>query len=342
MKRLLNTLYVTNPNAYLCKEDDNLLVRVDGERAMKLPFHLLENIVVFGFLGCSPALLGECSSRGITLAYLDERGRFLARVEGPISGNVLLRRSQYRWADDTCESLRLGQRFIAAKIRNCKVVVQRFRRDYPEEVSAHIDNVIGSLAEAEINALCAQTLDQLRGVEGDAAHCYFSHFPSMIRIEDFSSQFTGRVRRPPTDPVNALLSFFYSLLSREIVSACETVGLDPQVGFLHRDRPGRASLSLDVMEEMRPYVVDRFVLSLINRKQVDESDFIWQESGAVLLKDDSRKKVLGFWQDRKQELITHPYLEEKIKRGLLPYTQILLLARHIRGDLDDYPAFLWR
>lgn len=342
MKKLMNTLYVTNPEAYLHKEDDALAIRVDGKRAMHLPFHLLENIIVFGYLGCSPAVLGECAQRGISITFVDERGRFLARMEGPVSGNVILRRSQYRASDDPDTSLRLAKRFIAAKIHNTLVVLKRYMRDYPDDCSHRFVDTVESLKQQEKKVFGSDGLDHLRGLEGDAAHIYFSVFDELIRVKDPSMRFSGRSRRPPLDPANALLSLFYSILSRDIVSACESVGMDPQVGFLHRDRPGRASLALDIMEELRAYYVDRFALSLINRKQVSAKDFATVEGNGVFLRDEKRKEVLGLWQNRKQEQITHPYLKEKMALGLLPYIQVQLLSRFLRGDLDDYPAFLWR
>ena len=342
MKKLLNTLYVTNPDAYIHKEDDALAVRIDGERVMHLPFHLLENIVIFGYLGCSPAFFGECAQRGISIAFVSAEGRFLARMEGPVSGNVLLRRSQHRASDDSDISLRIAQRFIAAKIHNSLVVLQRYRRDYPDDCDERFIDALGSLKQQEQQVFSSVNADQLRGIEGDAAHMYFSVFSQLIRAEDDTMRFSGRSRRPPLDPANALLSFFYSIASREIVSGCEAVGLDPQIGFLHRDRPGRASLALDIMEELRAYYVDRFVLSLINRRQVRKEDFEGDRDSGVILCDQKRKEVLGLWQARKQEQITHPYLKEKVSLGLLPYIQVKLLSRFLRGDLDDYPAFLWR
>lgn len=341
MKKLLNTLYVTNPEAYVCKGDDALVVRVDGEKALQVPFHLLEGIVIFGYLGCSPAVLGACAERGITISFLDDAGRFLARVEGPVSGNVLLRRAQYRVSDDPDAALRLAQRFVAAKVRNARTVLQRCRRDYPDDAGNALDEAIEGLKLREAGAFSTVEADELRGVEGDAAHRYFSVFDRLLRVED-GFAFSGRTRRPPRDPVNALLSFFYSLLARDVASACETVGLDPQVGFFHRDRPGRASLALDVMEELRAWYVDRFVVSLINRRQVGGADFSSSEASGVVLTDAARKNALGLWQQRKQEQVMHPFLKEKVPVGLVPFLQVQLLARHLRGDLDDYPAFIWR
>lgn len=342
MKKLLNTLYVTDPEARLVKADDALSVLVDERRVLHVPFHLLDGIVLFGYRGLSASLLGACAERGIAVSLLDANGRFLARLEGPVSGNVLLRRGQYRMSDDEETALEVAKRFVEAKIVNERRVLERYRRDYPEEVDQAFKGEIEAL-QHQIDAISlATTADQLRGIEGDAAHGYFSVFDQMIRVDDPSLRFGGRSRRPPRDAINALLSFFYSMLSRDIASACETVGLDPQIGFFHRDRPGRASMALDLIEELRAPYVDRFVLSLVNRKQVRSGDFVKEEDGGVVLGDDARKIVLGLWQKRKQEVITHPFLKEKMPMGLLPFMQVQLFARYLRGDLDGYPAFLWR
>lgn len=342
MKKLLNTLYVTDPEARLVKADDALSVLVDERQVLHVPFHLLEGIVLFGYRGLSAPLLGACAERGISVSLLDANGRFLARLEGPISGNVLLRRGQYRRSDDEGVALEVAKRFVEAKIVNERRVLERYRRDYPDEVNQALVGAIEGLRRQAAAVSLASTVDQLRGVEGDAAHGYFSVFDQMIRVDEPSLHFGGRSRRPPRDVINALLSFFYSMLSRDIASACETVGLDPQVGFFHRDRPGRASMALDLIEELRAPYVDRFVLSLVNRRQVAAGDFMKGEDGGVVLSDDARKAVLGLWQKRKQEIITHPFLKEKIPMGLLPFLQVQLFARYLRGDLDGYPAFLWR
>lgn len=342
MKKLLNTLYVTDPEARLVKADDALSVLVDERRVLHVPFHLLDGIVLFGYRGLSASLLGACAERGIAISFLDANGRFLARLEGPVSGNVLLRRGQHRMSDDEETALEVAKRFVEAKIVNERRVLERYRRDYPEEVDQAFAGEIEALRH-QIDAISlATTADQLRGIEGDAAHGYFSVFDQMIRVDDPSLRFGGRSRRPPRDAINALLSFFYSMLSRDIASACETVGLDPQIGFFHRDRPGRASMALDLIEELRAPYVDRFVLSLVNRKQVRSGDFVKEEDGGVVLGDDARKTVLGLWQKRKQDAITHPFLKEKMPTGLLPFIQVQLFARFLRGDIDGYPAFLWR
>lgn len=342
MKKLLNTLYVTDPEARLVKADDALSVLVGERRVLHVPFHLLDGIVLFGYRGLSASLLGACAERGIAISFLDANGRFLARLEGPVSGNVLLRRGQHRMSDDEETALEVAKRFVEAKIVNERRVLERYRRDYPEEVDQAFAGEIEALRH-QIDAISlATTADQLRGIEGDAAHGYFSVFDQMIRVDDPSLRFDGRSRRPPRDAINALLSFFYSMLSRDIASACETVGLDPQIGFFHRDRPGRASMALDLIEELRAPYVDRFVLSLVNRKQVRSGDFVKEEDGGVVLGDDARKTVLGLWQKRKQDAITHPFLKEKMPTGLLPFVQVQLFARFLRGDIDGYPAFLWR
>ena len=343
MKKLLNTLYVTDPDARLVKADDALSVLVDDNRVLHVPFHLLDGIVMFGYRGCGASLLGECAERGISMSFLDANGRFLARLEGPVSGNVLLRRAQYRLSDDAGgEALAVAKRFVEAKIVNERRVLERCRRDYAEEVDQRFCDAVQTLRCSERRVAECETADELRGVEGDAAHVYFSVFDEMIRVDDSSFRFEGRSRRPPCDAVNALLSFFYSMLSRDIASACETVGLDPQIGFFHSDRPGRASMALDLIEELRAPYVDRIVLSLVNRRQVKASDFVSCEDGGVILSDDARKNVLGLWQKRKQEVVTHPFLKEKMPLGLVPFVQTQLFARFLRGDLKGYPPYVWR
>lgn len=342
MRRLLNTIYVTTPHSYLAREGENILIRLEEETLFRVPSHNIEAIVYFGYPGASPALLGLCAERGITVSFLNPNGKFLARVEGPQTGNVLLRRKQYRMADEENHEPTLAQYFIAAKILNCRNVLQRGRRDHPNKVGENIDRSIALLAASVKKVLESNRLDDIRGLEGDAAQRYFAELDNLILEQKQDFYMNLRSRRPPLDNVNALLSFFYTLLVHECRSALETVGLDPAVGFLHRDRPGRPSLALDLMEELRPYLADRMVLSLINRKQISKDDFITKENGAVYVLPDTRKMLLTAWQKRKQEEIIHPYLGEKIPIGLLPYTQALLLARFLRGDLDAYPAFVAR
>lgn len=343
MRKLLNILYVTNPDAYLAKDGENLVVRVQDEEMLRTPVHYLEGIVTFGYIGASPALLGMCMEKGITVSFLTEHGKHLATVQGSPRGNVLLRRKQYRSADSEMASAALASMFIIGKIANCRTVLRRFISDHSDKTEMdEIEEAIKIMSRNLLRLRKQVDLDESRGIEGETARKYFSVLNQLIvsQKEDFFMQ--GRSRRPPRDSLNALLSFLYSLLLHETKSALETVGLDPYVGFLHRDRPGRVGLALDLMEEFRPYMADRLALSLINRRQVTCSDFIKKESGGVIMKDAARKTVIEAWQKRKREELIHPFLEEKVPVGLLPYTQALLLARHLRGDLDRYPPFFWK
>lgn len=341
MRRLLNTLYITNPDAYLRKKDDAIAVFVDGTKVMSVPFHLLEALVLFGHVGCSTALLGVCAQKGISTVILDERGRFCARVEGPVSGNVLLRREQYRRAGAEEEALVVAKRFVLAKIHNSKIVLQHYVRDYPEIRNAGVGIAVEALSSSRQEVLSSGSLNELRGIEGNAARVYFGAFGKLIRATDECISFTSRSKRPPTDPVNATLSFVYTLLSRDVVSACETVGLDPQLGFLHSCRPGRSSLALDLVEELRAPVADRFVLSLFNRRQICSDDYRY-EGIACHLSERALKTVVRLWQEKKSDVVNHPYLDERVPIGLLPFIQAQLFARFLRGDSDDYPAMLWR
>ncbi|MFN0106987.1 MAG: type I-C CRISPR-associated endonuclease Cas1c [Bryobacteraceae bacterium] len=341
MKKLLNTLYVTTQGAYLHKEGETLVVRVEQETRLQIPVHTLGAVVGMGAVTASGALLGFCAERGVTVAFLTEHGRFLARVEGPVSGNVLLRRTQYRWADDPSRSASLALRFVAAKVANSRQVLLRAQRE--GEPDPHLESAAKSLASAlERLSRSPENVDTIRGLEGEAAAGYFGVFDHMIVAQKLEFQFRGRSRRPPLDPINALLSFLYTLLVADARGALECVGLDPQVGYLHRDRPGRPGLALDLMEELRPYLADRLALTLINRKQVQGAAFRTTESGAVVMDDATRKEVLIAYQKRKQEEILHPFLNEKIPIGLIPFVQASLLARHMRGDLPEYPAFFTR
>jgi CRISPR-associated protein Cas1 len=343
LRRLLNTLYVTMPDVYLACDGENVLVKVNDEIKFRVPVHNLEGIVCFGFAGASPKLMHLCCERGVTISFLSQYGKFMGRVTGNVSGNVLLRRTQYRWSDDEVISSRLSRRFIAAKIMNSRAVLHRVLRDHAEVVdNPSLERALKLFAGMPAKLEKALNGDSIRGIEGDAAHLYFSNFNQLILSQKEGFRMLGRNRRPPTDRINALLSFLYTLLTHEVVAALESVGLDPQVGFLHRDRPGRPSLALDVMEELRPHFVDRLAVTLINRSQISAKGFVVKENGAVIMDDDTRKEVLLAWQKRKQEEITHPYLEEKIPLGLVPYVQAMLLARHMRGDLEDYPPFFWK
>ncbi|KIY23614.1 type I-C CRISPR-associated endonuclease Cas1c [Mesobacillus subterraneus] len=343
MKKLLNTLFITQPDVYLSLDGDNIVLLKEKEQLGRLPLHNLEAINSFGYTGASPALMGYCAEKNISIVFFTMNGRFLARVIGKSRGNVVLRKKQYRISDDEVVSAKVARNFIVGKIFNHKWILERITRDYPLRVDvSQFKEVSKQLSEIIIQVRNCEDLERLRGLEGQAAISYNKVFNQMIlqQKEDFSFQF--RSRRPPTDNVNAMLSFAYTLLSNDMAAALEGVGLDAYVGFLHRDRPGRASLALDLMEELRGVYADRFVLSLINKKIVSKDDFHQKENGAVIMTDDARKRFLGAWQSRKQEKITHPYLGEKISWGLVPHVQSLLLARFLRGDLDEYPPFLWK
>ena len=340
MKKLLNILYVTTPESYLSKDGENVVVSVKQEERFRIPIINLEGIITFGYMGASPGLMKLCADNGVSLSFLSPNGRFIGRLQGPVHGNVLLRKTQYQINDDIERSLHFAQLFVAGKIQNYKTILQRFIRDNGDSIQ--IADAIKSLEKSKQWALNANDLPSLIGVEGDAANSYFEVFPMLLLHQKDGFPFHGRNRRPPKDAVNAMLSFVYALLANETAAALESVGLDPYVGFLHSLRPGRTSLALDLMEELRAYLGDRLVLSLINRKQVSPNDFITQGESGVIMTDNCRKTVLTAWQNRKKETIVHPYLEEKIAIGLLPYVQALLLARTIRGDLDDYPVFLIR
>jgi CRISPR-associated protein Cas1 len=339
MRKLLNTLYVTIPNAYLCKDGETVLVRVEQETRLRVPIHTLEGIVCVGIVSMSPPLMGFCAEHNVGVSFLNDHGRFLARIQGPIHGNVLLRREQFRRADQEAESADLARAVLLAKIANSRTSLLRAGREYTSET---IDRAATQLGLSLRLLASTSSLDGLRGVEGDAAQTYFSVFDELILHQKEDFFFHARSRRPPLDNVNSLLSFLYVLLAHDISSALETVGLDPAVGFLHRDRPGRAGLALDLMEELRPVLADRLALTLINRRQVTGSGFTRNESGGVTMSDATRKEVLVAWQLRKQEEVLHPFLNERIPFGLVPHAQALLLARHLRGDLDAYPSFIWR
>lgn len=343
MRRLLNTLYVTMPDSYLACDGENVLIKIKDETKFRVPVHNLEGIVCFNYAGASPKLMHLCCERGVALSFLSEYGKFMGRVTGNVSGNVLLRRTQYRWSDDSMASARLSQRFIAAKIINSRALLHRLLRDHGEVVDcASLERALALMAGMVERLPKAGDGNAIRGIEGEAAHVYFSNFNQLILSQKEDFNMSTRNRRPPTDCVNALLSFLYTLLTHEVVAALESIGLDPQVGFLHRDRPGRPSLALDMMEELRPHFADRLAVTLINRRQIVADGFVVKENGAVIMQDETRKEVVTAWQKRKQEEITHPYLQEKIPLGLVPYAQALLLARHIRGDLEDYPPFFWK
>lgn len=343
MRHLLNTLFVTSEDAWLSLDGENVVVNREKTAVARFPLHTLQGIICFSYAGASPALMGACAERDVALSFCSPRGKFLARSTGPSRGNVLLRRAQYRAADDPAESCRIARCMIFGKVYNARWSIERTRRDHrPRIDEARFQAASGSLRELLPRILDAEDSEALRGLEGAAATEYFRLLDDMLLREKEAFFFRGRSRRPPLDNVNAMLSFAYSLLAHDCASALESVGLDAYVGFLHRDRPGRTSLALDLMEELRPCMADRFVLTAVNNRIVSPEDFIREESGAVRLTEEGRRSFLKQWQMRKQETITHPYLEEKLPWGLVPYIQALLLARYLRGDLEEYPPFLWK
>jgi CRISP-associated protein Cas1 len=343
VKQLLNTLYVTTQGAYLAREGETVLVRVEQEVALRVPIHTLASIVCFGRVSSSPPLMGLCAERGVTLAFFTEAGRFLARLQGPVSGNVLLRREQYRRAEDKAKSGDIARSAVIAKVANCRTVLLRASREKPDIPGRPaLDSAAQRLGSLLDELQRAMPLDTVRGHEGDAARVYFGVFDHLITDSKDVFFFRERSRRPPLDNLNALLSFLYTLVTHDVAAALEGVGLDPAVGYLHRDRPGRPSLALDLVEELRPVIADRLALSLINRRQINNSGFQITESGAVEMDSATRKEVLIAYQKRKQEEIMHPFLKERVPFGMVPHAQAMLLARHLRGELEAYPSFLWR
>jgi CRISPR-associated protein Cas1 len=340
MRKLLNTLYITTPEAYLSKDGLNVVVSVKQEELFRIPVINIEGIVTFGYMGASPGLMKLCVDNGVSLTFLSPNGRFVSRVQGQTKGNVLLRRGQYRMADNEQSSLHVSKLFVAGKIQNYRNVLRRYIRDYG--VNDEVEMTAKALDMEKRDALKAQDKNVLMGIEGRAANRYFSVFPHLILQQKADFPFDGRNRRPPKDAVNAMLSLAYTLLANDSAAALETVGLDPYVGFFHALRPGRTSLALDIMEELRAYLGDRFVLSLINKRQITANDFLYQGEKGVVLTDKGRKVFLTSWQNRKRETIIHPYLNEKIPIGLLPHVQAMLLARYVRNDIDDYPVFLFK
>lgn len=343
MKKLLNTLFITQDNAYLTLKGETIVVQVDQEKIGQVPLLNLEAICTFGYAGASPSLMGYCAKNNIHLTFLSPTGRFLARTIGKSQGNVLLRKTQYRISDSEEQSLKIARNMIFGKISNQRWQLERTIRDHPMRVDVGQLKVVSDSLKLSLKAtLACGDLETLRGVEGQAASEYFKCFNELILNQEEAFKFTTRSRRPPLDIINALLSFSYTILASEVASALENVGLDAYVGFLHQDRPGRMSLALDLMEELRPLMADRFVLSLINRKEVTPNDFIIKENGAVLMTDLARKEFLKKWQLKKNETLMHPRLKEKISWGLVPHAQALLLARHLRGDTEEYAPFLWK
>lgn len=343
MKRLLNTLYITSSNRYLSLDGENVVILEEQKEIGRVPLHNLQGIVTFGYTGASPALMGACAQRNIDLTFMSANGRFLARVTGEVKGNVTLRKQQYKISEDKTESVQIARNFIFGKVYNARWILERAARDYPlrldvEKLKEKSNVLYHSLQKIR---LC-ESADRLLGLEGEAASVYFSVFDQLILQQKENFLFCGRNRRPPLDNVNAMLSFAYSLLAGMCGSALEGVGLDPYVGFYHTDRPGRMSLALDLMEELRGVMADRFVLTLINKRIMKKENFIQKENGAVILDDSGRKLFLTAWQERKRDSIKHPFLNEKLEWGMIPHIQAMLLARYLRGDLDEYPPFLWK
>lgn len=343
MRKLLNTLYVTSEKGYLALDGENVVVYDDTKEIGRLPLHNLEGIVSFGYRGTSPALMGACADRNISLCYISPQGKFLARVCGRVRGNVILRKQQYDSSQNDSISLEISKNNIIGKIYNAKWILKRVVRDHEMQIDVDQVNDVVEKMQIQLEAVRnCQAKDELRGYEGKAASDYFSVLDELILQQKKDFKFQGRSRRPPLDEVNAMLSFIYTLLSNMYISALESVGLDPCIGYMHAERPGRASLALDLMEELRPVLADRFVLSLINKRIITAKSFNKKETGAVLLNDTGRKIILSEWQKRKKEVIMHPYLQEKVEWGMVPYVQSMLLARYLRGDLDGYPPFLWK
>lgn len=343
MKKLLNTLYVTSENSYLSLDGENIVVFEDKKEVGRLPLHNLEGIVSFGYRGTSPALMGACADRNISLCYVTPQGKFLARVTGKIKGNVILRQQQYESSRDKEISLSIAKNCITGKIYNARWVLERAVRDHSLQINTEqVKTASVHLKQSLEYIRNSQSKEQLRGYEGEAASIYFGVFNELILQQKKDFVFCGRNKRPPLDNINAMLSFVYTLLTNQIASALECVGLDPYIGYLHTERPGRVSLALDLIEELRAPLADRFVLSLINKKVITRKNFKTKENGAVIMDDEARKRLLTEWQNRKKETITHPFLKEKIEWGMVPYVQAMLLARYLRGDLDGYPVFLWK
>lgn len=343
MRKLLNILYVTSSDAYLALDGENAVVLIGDEEKLRVPFHNLEGIVTFGYTGASPAFMGHCAERNIALTFMTRNGRFLSRLVGKSRGNVILRREQYHIADDPVKSLEVARNCIIGKVFNAKSVIDRALRDHRARIDEESFTRVSRQLKENLSLISqSSSLEVLRGYEGEAASRYFSLMDDLILQQKADFYFRTRNKRPPLDPVNAMMSFVYTLLAHDVAAALEAVGLDSYVGFLHTDRPGRISLALDLMEELRAIFADRFVVSLINKRIVNINGFEYQENGAVLMKEDTRKEILKSWQERKQDKIKHPFLEEKMEWGLVPYVQAMLLARFVRGDMDGYPPFLWK
>ena len=343
MQRFLNTLYVTTQKTYIHKKGEAIEVIVEDKTVATIPMINLDSIVCFGNIYVSPFLLGAAPQHNITISFLSETGKFLARVQGPVAGNVLLRKAQYRMSDDKEKSARIAKYFITGKIANQRTVLQRAIRDHKDKVNVEkIQKAVDSLSKSIDKVENETDLDKLRGIEGDSAETYFSVFDELITAQKSGFKFEGRNRRPPLDAVNAMLSYVYTLLYHDMISALEVVGLDPAVGFMHRDRPGRLSLALDLMEEFRAFFADRLVLSLINRNEISPEQFETTASGAVVMNESARKTIINAYQKKKEVVLNHPYVEKKMHLAILFQTQTRLLARHLRGDIDGYPVYIWK
>ena len=343
MKKLLNTLYVTSQDSYLSLDGENVVILDKEQEIGRIPLHNLEAIVSFGYRGASPALMGGCASRNISLCFLSPQGKFLARVTGSVKGNVVLRKKQYEMSMEPNTAIGIARNCILGKVYNSRWILERAVRDHGMQVDVQkVGQASDFLKKSLTNIEVCMDTAQLRGFEGEAASIYFGVFNELILQQKKDFIFNGRNKRPPMDNVNAMLSFVYTLLTNMTASALETVGLDPYVGFMHTDRPGRASLALDMIEELRPVLADRFVLTLINKKMITKKDFSKKEDGAVLINDTARRNLLTEWQNKKKEVITHPYLGEKVEWGMVPFVQAMLLARYLRGDIDEYPPFFWK
>ena len=344
MKKLLNVLYISTQGTYVSKERENIVVSSQDKQIFRAPIHLISSVICFGNVACSPFLLGFCAENNVSVSFLSENGRFLARVQSPISGNVLLRKQQYKYSEDEDFCLNTAKSILIGKLNNSRTVINRALRDHQEKISNPDALKLASenFQRALNKIFDISDLDVLRGIEGDAANSYFGVFDGLILIDKENFYMQARSRRPPRDNVNCLLSFIYTLLAHDISSALEGVGLDPQVGFFHKDRPGRPSLALDMMEEFRPVIADRLALTLINLSQLTVKDFSKSESGGVLMGDKNKKIVIDAYRKRKDDEIFHPFFKENIRIGLLFHAQAMLLARHIRGDIDAYPPFIWK
>ena len=343
MKKLLNTLYIFTEDAYLSLNGENVVIWQNETKLGRIPLHTLESIISFSYKGASPALMGACAERHVSLSFFDRRGRFLASAVGPQRGNVILRKTQYKWSEDEGKSLAVSRSMIFGKLFNSRWVLERAVRDHGLRIDADtVKTASGNIASSARTVMECDSIASLRGIEGDAAAEYFGVFNELFLRDKADFHFSGRHKRPPTDPINAMLSLFYTVLARDCASALEGVGLDPYVGLMHADRPGRQSLAFDLMEELRPVLVDRFVISAVNNRVITPEYFFYRESSEVRITDDGRKKLFDAWQKKKKNQVTHPFLKEKIPWGLVPHIQALLLSRFMRGDLDGYPPFLWK